>query len=69
MCALADDFGKGLPTPKGIEHLSEIQDYPPEETAAELCLRADAEQDFERLLELATKIQPLIEARWSRKNP
>jgi hypothetical protein len=34
-----------------------------EETAAELCERADAEQDFDKLLELASKLQRLIEAR------
>ena len=67
MCPPADDVGKRLPTPNGAEQLSEIQDY--EETAAALCLRADAEQDFDRLLELAAKIQQLIEARWSRNTP
>jgi hypothetical protein len=40
-----------------------------EETLEELCRQADAEQDFERLLELASKIQPLIEARRSRQKP
>jgi hypothetical protein len=40
-----------------------------EETLEELCRQADAEQDLERLLELANKIQPLIEARRSRKKP
>jgi hypothetical protein len=40
-----------------------------EETLEELCRQADAEQDLERLLELASKIQPLIEARRSRKKP
>jgi hypothetical protein len=41
----------------------------PEETLEELCRQADAEQDLERLLELASKIQPLIEARRCRKKP
>jgi hypothetical protein len=40
-----------------------------EETLEELCRQADAEQDLERLLELASRIQPLIEARRSRKKP
>ena len=35
------------------------------ETAAELCLQADEERDFEKLLELAERIQPLIDARRS----
>ena len=40
-----------------------------EETSAELCRRADAEEDFETLLQLASKLQPLIEARWPRNKP
>jgi len=36
-----------------------------EETVAELCEQADAEQDIEKLLELASKIQRLIDARRS----
>jgi hypothetical protein len=40
-----------------------------EDTLEQLCRQADAEQDFERLLELASKIQPLIEARRSGKKP
>jgi sulfur transfer protein SufE len=40
-----------------------------EETVADLCKRADAEQDFEKLLELASKLQKLIEARRSEKKP
>jgi len=39
----------------------------PEETAGELCERADAEKDFEKLLELASKLQRLIEARQKKK--
>lgn len=66
MHPLADDVGKGLLAPKDTGQLSEIQNH--EETAAELCLRADAEQDFDRLLELATKIQQLIEVRWYRNH-
>jgi hypothetical protein len=38
-----------------------------EETADELCRRADAEQDLEKLLELTSKLQSLIEARRSQK--
>ena len=41
----------------------ESKRVPAEETADELCRRADAEQDFEKLLELANKLQKLIEAR------
>jgi hypothetical protein len=41
----------------------------PEETLEELCRQANAEQDLEKLLELASKIQPLIEARRSREKP
>jgi hypothetical protein len=37
----------------------------PEETAAGLCEQADAEQDLEKLLELASKIQRFIDARRS----
>jgi hypothetical protein len=37
-----------------------------EETLAQLCRQAEAEQDLERLLELASKIQPMVVAR-SRK--
>lgn len=40
-----------------------------EETAAELCKRADAEKDYEGLLQLAIKLRPLIEARWPRTKP
>ena len=40
-----------------------------DETLEELCKRADAERDLEKLLELASKIQPLIEARRLRKKP
>jgi hypothetical protein len=39
-----------------------------EKTAAELCEQADSEQDFERLLELASKLQKLIKARRKEKN-
>jgi hypothetical protein len=41
----------------------------PKETASELCERADVEQNLEKLLELASKLQSLIEARRSRKEP
>jgi hypothetical protein len=40
-----------------------------EETLEELCGQADSEQDLERLLELASKIQLMIEARPSEKKP
>jgi hypothetical protein len=36
--------------------------------AAELCEQADAEQDFEKLLEIASKLQALIESRRREKN-
>jgi hypothetical protein len=39
----------------------------PEETLAELCRQADAEQDLDKLLEIASKIQRLIDARRSEK--
>jgi hypothetical protein len=41
----------------------------PEETIAELCARAEAEQDLEKLLELVSKIQLLLVARRSRNAP
>jgi hypothetical protein len=41
----------------------------PEKTAAtHLCEQADSEQDFESLLELASKLQKLIEARRKEKD-
>jgi hypothetical protein len=36
--------------------------------AAELCEQADAEQDFEKLLQIASKLQMLIESRRKEKN-
>ena len=39
-----------------------------EETLVELCKQADAEQDLDKLLDLASKIQRLIDARRSQKN-
>jgi hypothetical protein len=47
----------------------ESDQHDPEETVAELCKRAEAEKDFEKLLELAAKLQKLIEARRSEKKP
>jgi hypothetical protein len=41
----------------------------PEETVAELCKRADSEQNLEKLLELASRLQALIESRRSPKAP
>ena len=67
MCPLADEFGKGPPAAKGIGQPHEYRNY--EETAAELCLRADAEEDFDKLLELAKKLQRFIEARRSGNTP
>jgi hypothetical protein len=47
----------------------ELKKSIPEKTAAtHLCEQADTEQDFERLLELASKLQKLIEARRKGKN-
>jgi hypothetical protein len=40
-----------------------------EETLEELCKRIDSEQDLEKLLELASRIQRLIDARRSQKKP
>jgi hypothetical protein len=37
----------------------------PVETADELCRQANAEQDFDKLLELARKLQRLIDAKWN----
>jgi len=41
----------------------------PEETVDELCKRAEAEQDLEKLLELVSRLQSLIEARRSKTKP
>lgn len=41
----------------------------PEETVAELCEQADVERELEKLLELASKLQSLIEAQRSPKEP
>jgi hypothetical protein len=43
-----------------------MEDADLHETLAELCKRAEAEQDFQKLLQLASLIQPLIEAKRSR---
>jgi hypothetical protein len=40
----------------------------PDKTAAELCEQADSEQDFEKLLELASRLQKLIECRRKEKH-
>lgn len=40
-----------------------------EETLAELWKQANAEQDLEKLLDLASRIQRLIDARRSQKKP
>lgn len=47
----------------------ESDQHDQEESVAELCKRAEAEQDFEKLLELASKLQKLIEARRSEEKP
>ena len=39
-----------------------------EPTASELCEQADSERDFEKLLELASKLQKLIESRRKEKD-
>jgi hypothetical protein len=38
----------------------------PEETATELCERAETEQDLDKLLELVSRLQRLVEARRSK---
>ena len=38
-------------------------DHTAKHTAAELCEQADAEKDLDKLLELASKLQLLLEAR------
>ena len=40
-----------------------------EENVEELCKRLDAEQDLGKFLELASKIQLLVEARRSQEKP
>jgi hypothetical protein len=45
----------------------ESKKNPPDETLEELCKRADKEKDLEPLLELASRIQRLIDARRSEK--
>jgi hypothetical protein len=42
---------------------------PEKTTATVLCEQADSEQDFERLLEVASKLQKLIEARRKKNLP
>jgi hypothetical protein len=59
-----------LPLPAAVltgSFMSNETKKSPVETADDLCRQADAEPDFAKLLELASKLQRFIEARWKRK--